>query len=45
MSGQPGDRDWEVRFVRRGLDPFVISDGMVDSRAFVGQLREWRPEL
>ena len=45
MSGQPGDRDWEVRFVRRGLDPFVIRDGMVDARAFVTQLREWRPEL
>jgi len=45
MSGEPGDRDWEVRFVRRGLDPFVIRDGMVDARAFVSQLREWRPEL
>ncbi|MDQ4052225.1 MAG: hypothetical protein M3237_05925 [Actinomycetota bacterium] len=45
ISGQPGESDWEVRFVRRGLDPFVIRDGMVDARAFVGQLREWRPEL
>jgi hypothetical protein len=45
MSGEPGDRDWEVRFVRRGLDPFVIRDGMVDARSFVGRLREWRPDL
>jgi hypothetical protein len=45
MNGEPGDRDWEVRFVRRGLDPFVIRDGMVDARTFVSRLREWRPEL
>lgn len=45
MSGRPGDSDWEVRFIRRGLDPFVVRDGMVDPRTFVGRLREWRPDL
>ena len=46
MSGEPGDRDWEVRFLRRGLDPFVVRDAMVeDPRSFVGRLREWRPGL
>ncbi len=38
MSGEPGDREWEVRFLRRGLDPFVVRDGMIDDpRALVGQ--------
>jgi hypothetical protein len=45
MSGQPGDSNWEIRFMRRGLDPFVIRDGMVDARSFVSRLREWRPDL
>jgi hypothetical protein len=45
MSGDPGDRDWQVRFLRRGRDPFVVRDGMVDAHAFVRRLREWRPDL
>ena len=45
MNGRPGDNDWEVRFIRRGLDPFVVRDGMVEPRTFVGRLREWRPDL
>ncbi len=46
MSGKPGDRDWEVRFLRRALDPFVIRAGMLDdAEGFVRNLRQWRPEL
>jgi hypothetical protein len=46
MSGQPGDRDWEVRFLRRALDPFVVRAGMIDDAAgFVRNLRQYRPEL
>lgn len=45
MDGQPGDPGWQVRFVRRGLDPFVVDDTMVDPHEFVRQLREWRPDL
>jgi hypothetical protein len=44
-SGHPGDRDWEVRFLRRGLDPFVVRAGMVDPTTFLQQLREYRPDL
>lgn len=45
MVGHPGDSNWEVRFLRRGLDPFVVRDSMVDARSFVSQLREWRPDI
>lgn len=43
--GTPGDPGWELRFARRGMDPFVITASMVDAPDFVAQLRQWRPEL
>ncbi len=43
--GRPGDSGWQVRFLRRNMDPFVVDAGMVDPAAFVAQLREWRPSL
>jgi hypothetical protein len=46
MSGRPGDRDWEVRFLRRALDPFVVTAGMIDdAEGFVRSLRQYRPDL
>jgi hypothetical protein len=45
MIGQPGERGWQVRFLRRHLDPFPVDASMVDPVEFVRQLREWRPEL
>lgn len=43
--GRPGDSGWQIRFLRRNMDPFVVDAGMVDPAAFVAQLREWRPSL
>lgn len=45
MLGQPGDAGWQVRFRRKGLDPFVVDATMVDPHDFVRQLREWRSDL
>ncbi len=45
VQGSPGDAYWQVRFLRRSLDPFVIDTSMVDAARFMAQLREWRPEL
>jgi len=45
MTGQPGESGWQVRFLRRHLDPFTVDASMVDPVEFVRQLREWRPEL
>jgi hypothetical protein len=45
MIGQPGDPGWELRFLRRHLDPFTVDATMVDPVEFVRQVREWRPEL
>lgn len=45
MVGQPGDPGWQVRFGRRGLEPFVIDASMVDAHEFVAKLREFRPSL
>ena len=45
MTGQPGEPGWQVRFLRRHLDPFTVTTTMVDPVEFVRQLREWRPEL
>lgn len=45
MVGVPGEPGWQVRFLRRHLDPFTIDASMVDPIQFVRQLREWRPEL
>lgn len=43
--GRPGDSGWQVRFLRRHMDPFVVDARMVDPASFVAQLREWRPSL
>jgi len=45
MTGQPGEPGWQVRFLRRHLEPFTVDASMVDPHDFVRQLREWRPEL
>ncbi len=45
MVGQPGDAGWELRFLRRHLEPFTVNASMVDPVEFVRQVREWRPEL
>ena len=45
MTGQPGQPGWQVRFLRRHLDPFTVDASMVDPVDFVRQLREWRPDL
>lgn len=45
MTGQPGDAHWQVRFLRRSLDPFTIDASMVDPHEFTARLREWRPAL
>ncbi|WP_344777182.1 hypothetical protein [Nocardioides panacisoli] len=45
MVGQPGDAYWQVKFLRRNMDPFVVDTDMVDPAAFVAQLREYRPSL
>ena len=45
MTGQPGDAGWQLRFLRRHLDPFTVDATMVDPVEFVRQVREWRPEL
>ena len=45
MTGQPGDSGWQLRFLRRHLDPFTVDASMVDPAEFVRQVREWRPEL
>ncbi len=45
MIGQPGDPGWQLRFLRRHLDPFTVDATMVDPVEFVRQVREWRPEL
>lgn len=45
MEGEPGHPGWQVRFLRRHLDPFTVDASMVEPHEFVRQLREWRPEL
>lgn len=45
MDGRPGDSSWQVRFLRRNMDPLVVDDAMVDPASFVAQLREYRPAL
>ncbi|HYG94307.1 MAG TPA: hypothetical protein VD859_12035 [Nocardioides sp.] len=45
VQGKPGDAFWQVRFLRRHLDPFVVDADMVDPEEFMRQLREHRPEL
>jgi hypothetical protein len=43
--GLPGQPGWKVEFARKGMEPYVIDGSMVDPAEFVGQLKEWRPEL
>ena len=45
VQGQPGDAFWQVRFLRRHMDPFVVDTDMVDPADFMRRLREYRPEL
>lgn len=45
VAGRPGDPDWQVRFLRRSMDPFTVDRTMVDPHEFTRQLRTWRPEL
>lgn len=45
MVGNPGDAYWQVKFLRRHMDPFVVDADMVDPASFVAQLREYRPAL
>lgn len=45
MDGSPGDSYWQVRFLRRNMDPLVVDADMVDPASFLAQLREYRPAL
>lgn len=45
MDGSPGDSYWQVRFLRRNMDPLVVDEDMVDPASFLAQLREYRPAL
>jgi hypothetical protein len=45
MNGVPGDRDWQMMLVRRGLSPVEIDAGAVDPEPFTEAMRQWRPNL
>lgn len=45
MTGEPGDAYWQVRFMRRHMEPFVVDADMVEPHGFVTQLRHYRPSL
>jgi hypothetical protein len=45
MVGSPGEKEWQVQFVRPSLDPVTLDGRMVDAAAFTEALRTWRPEL
>jgi hypothetical protein len=45
MTGRPGDRDWKVQVLRRGMEPVTINHKDVDPVAFTEALRQWRPNL
>lgn len=45
QRGRVGDNDWQIRFLRRSMDPLVIDATMVDPAEFVERLREYRPSL
>lgn len=45
VHGRPHDPDWQVRFLRRSLDPVVVTPAMVDPAEFLEQLRVWRTDL
>jgi hypothetical protein len=42
MTGRPGDRDWKVQVVRRGMAPVTIDAKDVDPVAFTEALHQWR---
>jgi len=44
VRGRPGDRKWQVLFLRQGMEPFVIDSSMVDPHEFMEVLRRYRPE-
>ncbi|GAB3855470.1 hypothetical protein GCM10028801_11150 [Nocardioides maradonensis] len=43
--GIPGEPGWELRFARKGMDPFVINASMVDPVSFMAELRQWRSTI
>lgn len=45
MDGSPGDSYWQVRFLRRHMEPLVVDADMVDPASFVAELRQYRPSL
>jgi hypothetical protein len=45
MVGEPGDRDWKFKVLRRGMPPIVVDARQVDPAAFIEVVRQWRPEL
>ena len=45
MYGDPGDRDWRMALVRRGLSPVEIDGRAVDPEPFTEAMRQWRPNL
>jgi hypothetical protein len=45
VVGEPGQRGWQVRFLRRALPPVVVDASMVEPEAFLRELRRWRPGL
>ena len=45
MTGQPGDKDWKVQVLRRGMAPVTIDNRDVDPVAFTEAVRQWRPNL
>ena len=45
MTGNPGDKDWKVQVLRRGMAPVTIDNKDVDAVAFTETLRHWRSDL
>ncbi|HWU20974.1 MAG TPA: hypothetical protein VN088_05580 [Nocardioides sp.] len=43
--GTPGQPGWELRFARKGMDPFVIDASMVEPVTFMAELRQWRSTI
>ncbi len=45
VVGDPGDSDWKMLLVRRGLSPVEITSRLVDPEPFTEAVRHWRPGL
>ncbi len=45
VVGDPGDSDWKMLLVRRGLSPVEITSRLVDPEPFTEAVRHWRPSL